>query len=628
MAWANEDLKAHFEEIAELMEISEEDRYRVRAYQRAAEAIGAAHADLSTLPRGELTSVKGIGDSMAAKIAQYLDEGRIDLLEELRTKVPAGVRELTRVPGLGPKTAMMIHHELGVDSVESLQRAIDGQQLRHLPGLGAKMEEKLRGTIERMGAKSDDRTPAADAVPIAEELCAGLAELPQAHRVAYAGSLRRMSETVGDIDVLVAAADPAPVHAALRTSDLVRQVLAAGQRKTSVITARGLQADLRVVDPDAWGAAMVYFTGSQAHNIRIRERAVRRGLTLNEYGLFERPAEGRADAEPGPERADAEPGPERADAEPAEGKADAEPGDDRSDEEADAGAATGAMVASRDEADVYAALDLAWIAPTLREDTGEVEAAADGALPRVVTEADLCGDLHAHSDWSGDGKEPLDSLTTAVASRGWQYWAVSDHAIGLPMNGLDAAGFARRRQALAALGDAAGVIVLDSVELNIAQDGKLDFDDGILAEFDWCVAAVHTLLDRDEAAQTERVLQAIMSPHVNAIGHLTGRKIGKRPGFDIDLEAVLQACEETGTALEINGSPRRLDLREEDIRRALDAGVMLTIDTDAHTLGDLDNARWGALHAQRAWVTPDRVLNCQPVETVRAFVADKRERQG
>jgi DNA polymerase (family 10) len=601
MAWANEDLKAHFEEIAELMEISEEDRYRIRAYQRAAEAIGAAHADLSTLPRGELTSVKGIGDSMAAKITQYLDEGRIDLLEELRTKVPAGVRELTRVPGLGPKTAMMIHHELGVDSVESLQRAIDGQQLRHLPGLGAKMEEKLRGTIERMGAKSDDRTPAADALPIAEELCAGLAELPQAHRVAYAGSLRRMSETVGDIDVLVAAADAAPVHAALRTSDLVRQVLAAGQRKTSVITARGLQADLRVVDPDAWGAAMVYFTGSQAHNIRIRERAVRRGLTLNEYGLFERPAEGRAAAEPG---------------------------DDRSDEEADAGAATGAMVASRDEADVYAALDLAWIAPTLREDTGEVEAAADGALPRIVTEADLCGDLHAHSDWSGDGKETLDSLTTAVASRGWQYWAVSDHAIGLPMNGLDAARFARRREALAALGDAAGVVVLDSVELNIAEDGKLDFDDDILAEFDWCVAAVHTLLDRDEAAQTERVLQAIMSPHVNAIGHLTGRKIGKRPGFDIDLEAVLQACEETGTALEINGSPRRLDLREEDIRRALDAGVMLTIDTDAHTLGDLDNARWGALHAQRAWVTPDRVLNCQPVETVRAFVADKRERQG
>lgn len=581
MAWANEDLRRQFEEIAELMELVEEDPYRIRAYQRAADAIAAARVDLSQLDRSELTSVKGIGDSTAKKIAQYLDEGRIDLLEELRGKVPAGVRELTRVPGLGPKTAMLIHRELGVDSVDALERAIDAEQLRTLPGLGAKMEEKLRHAIERLRAKSDDRIPAADALPIAEELCERLAGLEAAERVAYAGSLRRMRETIGDVDVLVSSTDPGPVHEAFRGLELVAEVLAGGERKSSVITVRGLQADLRVVDPDAWGAAMVYFTGSKAHNIRIRERAVRRDLTLNEYGLFRR--------------------------DPETGEA-------------------GEMVASRDEADVYAALDLPWIPPTLREDTGEVEAAADGALPEVVAEDHLRGDLHGHSDWSGDGKASLDDMIAAAAERGWEYWAVTDHAIGLPMNGLDADGFARRREAIAKLRETADVAVLDAVELNIGGGGALDFDDDVLAGFDWCVAAVHTQLDRGEAEQTERVLAAIRNPFVGAIGHLTGRKIGKRPGFDVDFDAVLQACAETGTALEVNGSPRRLDLREDHIRRALDAGVMLTIDTDAHVTGELDNARWGTLHAQRAWVTPDRVLNCQPLEAVRAFVADKRER--
>lgn len=590
MAWVNDELRRAFTEIAELMELTEEDRYRIRAYERAADAVAAAKTDLSTLDRDRLTEVKGVGASTAAKIAQYLDEGRIDLLEELRAKVPHGARELTRVPGLGPKTAVMINRELGVDSVEALRHAIDAQQLRDLPGLGAKTEEKLRAAIGRMGAKDDDRTPTADALPVAEELCAALGELAQVQRVAYAGSLRRMRDTVGDIDVLVASTDPAPVHAAFRDAGVVREVLVAGETKTSVVTVRGLQADLRVVEPDAWGAAMVYFTGSKAHNIRIRERAVRRGLTLSEYGLFHQADDGG-------------------------GAADEEPP-----------AAVGEMVASRDEADVYAALDLAWIPPTLREDTGEVEAAADGSLPAVVTADDLRGDLHGHSAWSGDGKVTLDDMLAAAAARGWDYWAVSDHAAGLPMNGIDADAFARRRRAIAAVRGTAGVGVLDAVELNIDQHGAVDFDADVLAQFDWCVAAVHALLDRDEAQQTERVLAAVANPYVNAIGHLTGRKIGTRPGFDVDLDAVLAACAETGTALEINGSPRRLDLRDDHIRRAVDAGVTLTISTDAHTLGDLRNADWGCLHAQRAWVTPDMVLNCQPLDTVRAFVAAKRDR--
>lgn len=577
MAWTNEELASRFAEIATLLKLTGADRFRVRAYERAAAAIGAAPVDLGTLTPEEIAKLKGIGESTARKIAEYRETGTITMLEELRAKVAPGATELLKVPGLGPKTAMLLHERLGISGVDELREALEAGRLDGLPGLGPKTQENLRDALTRLGAKEDGRVPAADAISLAEELRARMAAVPGVVDGAYAGSLRRMRETVGDIDVLVASDDPAPVMAALRDSDLVVKVLAAGDKKTSVLTVRGLQADLRVVAPEEWGAALVYFTGSKAHNVRIRERAVRRGLTLNEYGVFDKDS--------------------------------------------------GERLAGRTEAEVYAALGLTEIPPTMREDTGEVEAAAEGRLPQVVTLADLRGDLHGHTDWSGDGKASLPEMLAAARDRGLRWWAVTDHAEDLTMNGLTRERMLAQREEIERLRPQfPDLVVLHGAELNIGIDGSVDYDPDFLAGYDFTVASVHTLFRRSREEQTNRIITAMHNPHVHAIGHPTGRKIGIRPGYDVDVDALIAAAVETGTALEVNASPRRLDLSAEWVRRAVEAGATLTISSDAHSVGDLDNLRYGVLTAQRGWATPASILNCRDVEGLRAFVAAKRER--
>ncbi|MGH8899936.1 MAG: DNA polymerase/3'-5' exonuclease PolX [Egibacteraceae bacterium] len=575
MTWVNEELARQFREIATLLKLAGEDTFRVRAYERSADAIGATTRDLSMVPPEELGRIKGIGASTARKITEYLGTGAIGLLEDLREKVPPGMVELTRIPGLGPKTAKLLFERLGMSSLDALRDAIEAGQLRDLPGLGEKTEANLRAALERMGAKDVDRVPAAEALSIAHALCDHLRALPQVVQVAYAGSLRRMRETIGDVDLLVASTEPGPVMEALRTSDLVREVIAAGEKKTSVITVRGIQVDLRVTEPEAWGAALVYFTGSKAHNVRIRERAVRRGLTLNEYGLFER--------------------------------------------------GSGERVASHTEQDVYTALGLAWVPAPMREDTGEVEAAAAGTLPRVVRVEDLRGDLHGHSDWSGDGKASLEDMVTAAAARGYAYWAVTDHAEGLSMNGLSREQVLSRREVINALQDGyPDLRILDGVELNIGIDGALDYDLDFLLAFDFCVASIHTLMSRPAHEQTERIIRAIQHPAVHVIGHPTGRKIGHRPGYDIDLDAIVQAAEEYGVALEVNASPWRLDLGGDLVRRVVEAGAALAISCDAHSVGDLANMPYGVATAQRGWAAPDQILNCRDLDGLLAFVEAKR----
>lgn len=582
MAWTNEDIASQFARIATLLQLRGEDRFRVRAYERAADAIAATSVDLATLSDEEIARLKGIGASTAAKITEYRDTGTIRMLEQLRGEIPDGLLELIRVPGLGPKTAKLLHDELGVDGLEALRAALDAEQIRHLPGLGPKAEENLRAGLERTGAKDTGRLPAADALGLAEELCAQLRRVPGVRDVAYAGSLRRLRETVGDLDVLAASADPEPVMAAFRDSDLVAAVLMTGEKKTTALTVRGLQADLRVVGEEAWGAALVYFTGSKAHNVRIRERAVRRGLTLNEYGLFERSDDGE-----------------------------------------------GARVAGRTEADVYAALGLSFIPAPQREDTGEVDAAASGTLPAVVTVDDIRGDLHGHSDWSGDGKATLPEMLDAASDRGWTYWAVTDHAENLTMNGLSRDRMRAQREEIARLAERyPGLRILHGAELNIAGDGSLDYDPEFLLGYDFTVASIHSLMRRPEAEQTERILRAIASPAVNVIGHPTGRKIGIRAGYEIDLDAIAEAAAETGTALEVNASPRRLDLSGDMVRRAVAKGAKIAISCDAHTVGDLANLRYGVATAQRGWATPADVVNCRDVDGVRALVAAKRAAVG
>ncbi|CAN5122264.1 DNA polymerase/3'-5' exonuclease PolX [soil metagenome] len=582
MAWVNEELSRQFGEIATLLKISGADRFRVRAYERAAEAIGAAPVDLGAEDRGALADVKGIGGSTAAKIVEYLDTGAIGMLEELRGRVPAGVVELTRVPGLGPKTAVQLHEALGVDSIAALTAAMDDGRVEGLPGLGTKTVANLRESLRRMGTKDTDRVPAADAIALAEEICARLRTRDDVAQVDYAGSLRRMRETIGDVDILVASDDdPVPIHEAFRGMDLVASVIAAGEKKSSVITVRGIQADLRVVPTVAWGAALQYFTGSKAHNVRVRERAVRRGLLLNEYGIFTRTDEGTQ----------------------------------------------GDRVASETEQAVYEAVGMAYVPPAMREDTGEVDAAIDGSLPQVICLEAITGDLHGHSDWSGDGKATLAEMVAAAAAKGYAYWAVTDHAEDLTINGLSRQQVLDRRAAIRRLQDEhPGMVILDGSELNIGLQGQLDYDPEFLLDFDWTVASVHSGLERGSAEQTQRILDAIASPAVNAIGHLTGRKIGKRPGFEVDLAAVLEACGETGTALEVNASPRRLDLSGEMVRRAVAAGVTLVISCDAHSVGDLGSMRYGVWTAQRGWATAADVLNTSGVAALRAFVTAKRER--
>jgi DNA polymerase (family X) len=574
MPWANEDAAQRFAEIAELLKLTGADPFRVRAYERAAGALLAAPADLSTLSEVDIAALKGIGPSTASKVTEYLRTGRLPLLDELRAGVPAGLRELVRVPGLGPKTARLLHDELGVDSVEALRAAIEGERLRDVRGLGAKTEANLREALRRIGGKDGRRRPLADVVAVAEEVCERLRRLPEAGEVAYAGSLRRMCETVGDLDILVAGAEPGRVMDALRRLDVVETIAAAGEKKTSVLLRGGLQVDLRVVEPTAWGAALVYFTGSKAHNVRIRERAVRRGLMVNEYGVFER-----------------------------EG---------------------GRRLAGKRERDVYESLGLAEIPATLREDTGEVEAAAAGRLPTVVTVADVRGDLHLHSDWSGDGKASLAEMLEAAAARGYAYVAVTDHAENLPMNGLSRERMLARRRAIAELQARVDLRILDGAELNIGIDGSLDYDEDFLAGFDFCVASVHTLFQRPAAEQTERIVRALEHPAVNVLGHPTGRLIGRRPGYEIDLDAIVDAAVATGTAIEVNGSPRRLDLGGDLVRRVLERGATLAISSDAHSIGDLASIRYGVATAQRGWATPDRVLNCRELGGLLHFVERKR----
>lgn len=572
MPWANEELGRQFGEIADLLRLSGADRFRVRAYERARDAVASARVDLGELDAAELAAIEGIGASTARKIAEFQKDGEIAMLAELRREVPPGLIALVQVPGLGPKTARALYEQLHVDSLDGLRDALSSGRVRGLKGLGAKTEENLRAGLQRLDATLTGRMPLADVIGVAEELQARARALPDVVDATLAGSVRRGRDTVGDLDLLVATERPVEVLAAIAVDELVRDVVVHGDTKLTVRTARDLQVDVRAVDPAVWGAALIYFTGSRAHNVRIRERALRRGATLSEYGLVAR--------------------------------------DD------------GRLIAGADEAEVHTALGLSWIPPTLREDRGEVAAAADGTLPDVVTT--LRGDLHGHSDWSGDGRASIEQMAAAAAGAGLEYWAVTDHAEGLAINGLTAEQFADRRAVLAGLAGSVGVTLLDGAELNIGVDGELDYDDDVLDAFDFCVASVHTALGRGAEAQTARIVTAMRNPSVHAIGHLTGRKIGKRPGFDVHFDQILEAALETGTALEVNASPRRLDLSDDHVRRAVDAGVTLTISSDAHQPSELDHLRFGIATAQRGWARTADVLNCRDVDGLREFVARKR----
>lgn len=577
---SNRQILAMLDELADLTTLDDgsPQSFKVRAYERARRAVENLGQTVAELDPAEIQGISGIGKSIAASIAEFCHTGQVARLEALRSKYPPAFRELTRIPGLGPKTVKMIRRELGVESLDDLLEALADHRLRDLPGLGAVSEAKIARAVERLGlAGKDRRIPLVTALPIAETLRRDLAALEGVTAVEVCGSARRFRSSVADVD-LVVAADPArwsEVMARVSGHDLVEETLLSGTTKTSVLTRRGLGVDVRVVTPSQLGAAMLYFTGSKAHNVRLRQLAMEQDRLLNEYGLF-------------PE------------------------GDDR-------------PVASETEEGIYAALGMEWIPPELREDSGEIEASREGRLPRLVSVGDIRGDLHFHTDRSGDGRSSPAAMMDAAVRAGWEYVAITDHGEDLAINGLSRSEMEAHRREIAELGALHPEIeLLFGCELNIGADGDLDYDPEYRLGFDWCVASVHSHYDLAPRRQTERLLRAVADPAVSAIGHLTGRMLGRRPGIELELDLLLEAMAARGVALEVNGALDRLDASPEVIRRAVEAGVMLVISTDSHHVTELRRMSYGVSNARRGWAPVESVLNTRPREEFIERVRSRR----
>jgi len=568
----NQEVAKIFAAMADILAIQGENYHRIMAYRRAAENVAALGRPLEEVWRaGELETLPGIGETLAAKIDELMRTGRLEAYEKLKAQVPAGVVSMLAVPDVGPKRAALFWKELGITSVEALEQAARDGRLRGLPGMGAKSEEKVLAGIEALKRRSD-RILLGVAWPLASAMLNVLREVPGVVQAAPAGSLRRMRETIGDLDLLVATEDPAPVMARFRELSQVAEVLLSGPTKTSIRTREGLQADLRVLEPARWGTALQYFTGSQAHNIHLRALALERGLSLSEYAL---------------KRED------------------------------------GSEILCASEEEVYAALGLPLIPPELREDRGEIEAAQEGRLPDLIELEDLRGDLQFHTTWS-DGRHSLLEMAQAAQARGLEYALVTDHSRSLGITGgLTVERLREQRAEVAEVNRRLGgkFRLLAGIEVEVRADGALDFPDEVLAEPDLVVAAVHSGLRQSREQFTARMLGAIHNPHVDVVAHPTGRLIGEREGADLDMEAVFRAAAETGTALEVNAHPSRLDLGDAHVRRAVELGVKLAINSDAHDASGFEVLPFGVATARRGWAQPADVINTRSVEQVLGWAA-------
>ena len=547
----NAQVAEQFALLADLLELEGEQQFRVLAYRRAADQIRSAAGPIAELAlEGEAKKMPGIGKTIESKIVQIVESGEIEALTKRKERIPSGVAEFLRLPALGPKTARRIWQELGITTMDELRRAAEAERLRALPGLGAKTEERiLRALAEKPQEK---RTLLAVALPAVQAVVEVLREHPASREVSEAGSVRRRTETVKDLDIIATASDPASLTEYLTQLKWVAEIAAHGKTKATVISHDGLVFDLRVVPPDSYGNLLQHFTGSKRHNVALREDAVRRGLSVSEYGV--------KDVE------------------------------------------SGEVFTCATEEELYERLGYQWIPSELREAAGELDAARRGELPKLVEVSDLRGDLHMHSTWSNDGKNTLEEMASAAKARGYDYAAITDHAHYLREGRLQA----QWGEVAELNGQLAPFRILRGIEVSIRADGSVDMPDEDLAECDWVVASLHSAFDKNS---TERLMAAMENPHVDCIGHMTARKLNRRDGAEIALDKAFAKAVETGTFVEINSQPDRLDLRDVHARAAAEAGVRIVVNTDSHEVGALDFAELGIAQARRAWLTKDHVVN-------------------
>ena len=545
-------------EIAELLEIKNENPFKVRAYYRAAQVIEGLSESINTIAeRGELRKIPGVGESIAEKIEELLKTGRLKYLEELKKEVPEGLLSLLEIQDIGPKTALLLYKELGINSMEKLEKALAEHRLRDLPGMGEKTEENIRRGIELL-KETGTRMLLGTALPVAEEIISELKKNSPVEKIEATGSLRRFRETVGDIDILVVSKNSEKVMDVFTGLAMVREVLAKGPTRSSVLTTYGIQVDLRVVKPDQFGAALHYFTGSKNHNIAIRELGVKKGLKINEYGIFS-------------------------------GKK---------------------KIGGEEEIDVFKSVGLPYIPPELRENRGEIEAAKEGRLPVLVECADIKGDLHIHSKYS-DGENTIEEIVRKAKQMGYEYVGIVDHSRSMRFaGGLSISDLKKKINEIRRLNEKIkDITILAGAEVDIKVDGSLDYPDEILKELDIVIAAIHSGFKMDQEKMTERIIKGIENEYVHILAHPTGRLIGKRDPYRVDVERLIMAAAKRGIMLEINAYPERLDLPDIYCRRAKDEGIIMVISTDAHHLDQMRFMKFGVGVARRGWLEKKNILN-------------------
>lgn len=563
----NLDLANIFSHIADILEIKGENPFKIRAYRRVTQVLENFPHDINKFRgKNKLEDIPGVGEGIAEKIEELLDTGRLKYYENLKKDVPESLFEIMNIPDIGPKTVALLYKKLGIDSVKKLEKAISEHKIKDLPGMGEKTEEKIKEGI-KLVKKREERISLQEGLRLAEKIAEPLKKLKEVKKLSVAGSLRRKRETIGDIDILLVSDKPAKVMEKFTSLENVKEIIAKGDTKSSILMKEGRQVDLRVVSEKSFGAALYYFTGSKAHNIRIRELGIKKNLKINEYGVFKRSKNKEK------------------------------------------------MIAGKNEEEIFKSVNLPFIPVELREDRGEIEAAQKGKLPNLITIGDIKGDLHIHSKYS-DGNNSIEEIVKAAKKRGYKYIGITDHSQSLKVaGGVQEKDFMKRVEEIKRADKKIdGIKILAGSEVDIDSEGKLDYPDKLLKELDFVIAAIHTGFNQPREKLTKRIVRAMQNEYTNIIAHLTGRRLGEREAYELDLEEIFKTAKKTGTILEINAYPLRMDLNDINARKAKENGIKLIINTDSHHTMHLEWIEFGLYVARRAWLEAEDVLNTYPLE--------------